>query len=411
LIYSIPAAVFQIGGASAAQVPALSWYRIFFHREPDHYEVPDMGKPPIGLLTTILLAGALAAQEPGLRNLKTVVIATAAQSDSQIVIAPSTSVRFDLKTKEKTVAADAVDLPKWLNKQAALNGLEATGLAPWHIVIAYDQFDEDGDNVHSGVYEEFWASPKKFKRSYDSDDFKQTDYATAQGLYRLGDQRWPNRAQLQVRAEVVAPLSYAATLSGVRAKNVQRSFNGDHKLDCVWIVNESGISDPTQYCFELASSLLRYSRGFGWFQTAFNNIVSFQGHYVAQEVDVTDGGKPYLKLRVQRVETLPSVDDAIFTPPRDAAGPIGERVSGVNLAPIDMATYPEWPASLRTQHFRVRLEIVVGKDGHVLNAHAILGPPDAFKAAERAVRKWTFKPYLVLDQPVEVEQLVELSSN
>jgi outer membrane biosynthesis protein TonB len=59
----------------------------------------------------------------------------------------------------------------------------------------------------------------------------------------------------------------------------------------------------------------------------------------------------------------------------------------------------------------VTLEIVIGKDGRVASAHAISGPPEAYKASEDAVRKWIFKPYLVLDKPVEVEQRVEFSNN
>jgi hypothetical protein len=55
---------------------------------------------------------------------------------------------------------------------------------------------------------------KKYKRIYKSDNFNQTDYATDNGLYRYGDQAWPSRTQSQVRAEVVAPFAYAASLQG-----------------------------------------------------------------------------------------------------------------------------------------------------------------------------------------------------
>jgi len=110
---------------------------------------------PIIFLSAISIAGVLgAAQERVLQNLKTVIIASEPRSDSQIAIPPVISVRLDLKGKEGTAGKGEVDLSQWLDKQAGLNGLEAAGLAPWHIVIAYDQFDEDGDNVHSGVYEE-----------------------------------------------------------------------------------------------------------------------------------------------------------------------------------------------------------------------------------------------------------------
>ena len=58
------------------------------------------------------------------------------------------------------------------------NGMQSADLQPWHIVVTYDQFDEDGDNVHSGVYEEYWAGAKKYKRIYKSDNLNETDYAT-----------------------------------------------------------------------------------------------------------------------------------------------------------------------------------------------------------------------------------------
>jgi hypothetical protein len=258
-------------------------------------------------------------------DLKTLVVAPQAKSDSVIAVPPATSVSISLRSENKSAGPDAVDLPNWLSNEAALNGLQSIDLRPWHIVVTYDQFDEDGDNVHSGVYEEYWAGAKKYKRIYKSDNLNQTDYGTDKGLYRLGDHQWPDRAQSQVRAEVIAPFSYADTLQGFHGRNVERSFGG-YKLHCVMIERDSGISDPTQYCFEPDSSILRYNRGWGWFQTVYNRIIPFQGRNLAQEVDVTDGGKPYLKLRVETVELISHADDADFIPPKDAVGPLGDRV-------------------------------------------------------------------------------------
>ena len=343
-------------------------------------------------------------------DLKTVVVATETTSGSVIAVPPVTSVRINLKDEKRVAGKNAVDLPNWLRKEAALNGLESTDLLPWHIVVTYDQFDEDGDNVHSGVFEEYWVGANKYKRTYKSDDLNQEDYATDKGLYRRGDQRWPYRAHSLVRPEVIAPFSYAASLHGFHGRNVERTFS-DYKLQCVLIERGSEVSDPAQYCFEPDSSVLRYYRGWGWLQTVYNRIVSFQGRNLAQDVDVTDGGKPYLKLRVQTIELLSNVDDAVFLPPTDADGPLGDRVSGVIVEPINMSSLPQWPASLRTQHFTVMVEMVIGKDGRVISAHAVSGPPEAYKACADAVRKWVFKPYFILDKPVEVEQKTGCSNN
>jgi hypothetical protein len=330
-------------------------------------------------------------------------VTTETQPDSVVTVPPVTSVTFNLKT-EKGLNADAIDLASWIAKEAALNGLESAGVLPWHIVVTYDQFDEDGDNVHSGVYEEYWAGEKKYKRIYKSDDFNQTDYATDRGLFRQGDQQWPDPVQSRVRQELITPFDYAATLQGFHGRNVERTFSG-YKLQCVFIERDSEVSDPTQYCFEPDSSVLRYTHEFGWFQTVYNRIEPFQGRNIAREVDVTNGGKPYLKLRVETIEFLSRVDDATFLPPHDAVGPFGGRVSGVQLVPISMSSIPQWPASLRQQHFTVKVDIVVGKDGHVVSVHAISGPPEGYKACEDAVRTWMFEPFLVLGEPVEVEQM------
>jgi len=342
-------------------------------------------------------------------NQKNLVVATESESDSVVAVPPVTSVTISLKPEKKS-STDTIDLSSWIAKEAGLNGLESAGLLPWHIVVSYDQYDEDGDNVHSGVYEEFWAGEKKYKRSYKSDNLNQTDYGTDRGLFRQGDQKWPDRAQSQVRLEVISPFYYAATLQGFHGRKVDRTFS-NYMLQCVYVERDSGISDPTQYCFEPDSSALRYTRGFGWFQTVYNRIEEFQGRNVAREVDVTNGGKPYLKLRVGTLELIPNVDEEAFLPPHDATGPLGDRISGVQVQPLNMSALPRWPASLRQQHFVVELEIVVGKDGHVMSAHAISGPADGFKACEDAARKWVFKPYLVLGNPVEVQQKVQCSNN
>lgn len=343
-------------------------------------------------------------------EMKTLVVAAEAQSNSVVAVPPITSVTFNLRSGKQASSADAVDLPSLIKKEAALNGLQSSALLPWHIVITYDQFDEDGDNVHSGVYEEYWVGPKRYKRIYRSDNFNQTDYATDKGLYRRGDQRWPDGAESRIRTEVLAPFSYAATLQGFHATKVDRTFSG-YKLQCVLIEKDSSISDPIQYCFEPNSSILRYSHGLAWLQTVYNQISPFQGRSLAHEVDVTDGGKPYLKLRVDTIELISHVDETDFSPPPDALGPLEGKISGVHQEPINISNLPRWPDSLSAQRFTVKVEIVIGKNGRVISARAVSGPPKGFKACQDAVRKWIFKPYLVLDKPVEVEQTVECSNN
>ena len=110
------------------------------------------------------------------------------------------------------------------------------------------------------------------------------------------------------------------------------------------------------------------------------------------------------------LESLPSVEDAELTPPVDAVKLTGKRVTGVPVISVKQ-TFPEWPDSMRQEHFSVQLEIVIGTDGHVVSATAVSGPPKAYKAAEATARKWIFKPFLVLGQPTEVSAKIILNNN
>ncbi|HLK03931.1 MAG TPA: hypothetical protein VKT53_05780 [Candidatus Acidoferrum sp.] len=333
-----------------------------------------------------------------------VIVSSQASSDSAITIPPATSFSIDLKNNKYSEGPDGLDFETWIKNASALNGLESPNIRPWHIVIHYEKYDEDGDNDDSGTFEEFWAAPDKYKRIYKSESFNQTDYATSKGLFRLGNRQWPKLVQLEVRSEVVAPFLYAASLHGFHARKWNRTFSGQN-LQCVVLEQNSGISDPTQYCFQPNTSVLRYTRGEFWHQIVYNDIETFQGRSIAREVDVTDGGKRYLELRVEKLEAIANLLDSDFLPAPGATGPLGDRISGVRLRPLKTVN-PEWPGSSAGKRIEVSVEIVIGKDGSVIAAHAVSGPPEYFKICEKAARKWTFPVYRVIDKPVEVEQEV-----
>ena len=357
----------------------------------------------------VLISGSLGQDNAPLNPQPRVVISGSESSSATVIaIAPDTSWTGTVLTKAARNHT-AEDVIEWAREESRLNGLQGADMQPWRIVIAYDEFDEDGDNVNNGVFEQFWLGPNKYKRSYTSDKLNQTDYANEHGLFRVGDQRWPRPIELQVRNEVVDPFYYASTQKGLHTRRSERTF-GPQTLDCVFLESDTVSPLPEQYCFAHGSSALRYTRGSGWFQTAYNDIVSFQGRNVGREVDVTDGGKPHLKLKVQKLETLSSIDPKDLEPPTDAINLQGKRLSGVSLT-ILHTEFPRWPSSIREQHFTVTVELIVGKDGRVLSARATDGPSAAFETAEKTARKWIFRPYLVAGQPAEVETKIMLSNN
>lgn len=308
--------------------------------------------------------------------------------------------------------------PKEVLVAAALvNGLDAPGLKPWHILVSYDKFDEDGDNVDSGTYEEYWAGPKQYRLSYSSHDFSQTDVATDKGLYRAGADKWPGELQMRVRDEFVRPMFREMDLLYGKPEKKMLDF-GNVQLPCVMlrrsdtvtqIVSESALAT---FCFEPDSLMLRYSKG-GMTastvldQTVYDKIVKFQGQYVARDVQVKRVGKLFLKLQLEKLELITQLGTADFAPPKDSVAVAEQRiVLDPRMLELDYLLHREWtqyPRSLYAHGGRALMKFVIGKDGHVTEARFVDGTPEMKKPLEQAIKKYVYRPFIVRGEPVEVE--------
>ncbi|HWW16406.1 MAG TPA: TonB family protein [Candidatus Dormibacteraeota bacterium] len=71
---------------------------------------------------------------------------------------------------------------------------------------------------------------------------------------------------------------------------------------------------------------------------------------------------------------------------------------------------PEYPAAARPAKLRgvIVLDVVVGRNGSVVEMHALNGPDVLARAAMDAMRWWRFEPYRVDGQPVVVETTVAM---
>src|SRR5579863_7477675 len=69
---------------------------------------------------------------------------------------------------------------------------------------------------------------------------------------------------------------------------------------------------------------------------------------------------------------------------------------------------PEYPAAARQEKVQgvILLDVVVGRDGSVLETRALNGPEVLARAAMDAVRWWKFEPYSVQGKPAVVETTV-----
>lgn len=294
-----------------------------------------------------------------------------------------------------------------------VNGLASQGLPARHIRVSY-QIVDSTHSPDSGTYEEWWITDHKYKRTYTSSLFSQTDFGTEQGLFRMGDQNWPGPLELTVQTALMDPIPGTLNFQGMRLENKRRSIDKAN-FQCVTLTGDWIFLVANAYCFDSDKPILRYIATSGdrssiW----YNGIVSFGGHFIARDITVTRSGKPQIILHVELLEGLASVNDSEFTPPADAVHIPSAAVS----LPRDTAQAfllrqvpPHYPPTAKTAHIQgiVVLQVTIGRDGRVTAAHATSGPGVLKQEAADAVLKWEYRPFLICGEPVEVETEVPIT--
>jgi protein TonB len=72
---------------------------------------------------------------------------------------------------------------------------------------------------------------------------------------------------------------------------------------------------------------------------------------------------------------------------------------------------PAYPALARSARIQgvVVLQAVIGKQGNIENLRLISGHPMLAPAAIEAVRQWRYKPYILNNDPIEVETQITVN--
>jgi periplasmic protein TonB len=131
-------------------------------------------------------------------------------------------------------------------------------------------------------------------------------------------------------------------------------------------------------------------------------------------------------------DPAPSIDPGIATgfgpsvPGADGANPFGARPPLTVVHPpapatlrlpsrlvestVIYKTIPQYPAIAKAAHQEgtVVLQAMISKAGTIGNLQVVSGPAMLQQAALDAVKTWRYRPYLLNDQPVEVETTVSV---
>lgn len=291
--------------------------------------------------------------------------------------------------------------PKQLMLEAAkINGLTGADVTPWHLKSTFQVLDQNGKITDSGTYEEFWVASTKYRRTIATSTFAQTDYGTDKGVLRSGRREQPPALIIDIRREFVDPILNQQAIA-------QQSFGlstqelNDEKLNCLRIV-DLPVDPGRGWCVQEGKPLLRKSTSTGEsLQVIHGQFVLFGGHFIAGDLQFLQSGRLSLTAHLDSIEPL---DPSVNLDPSADAVLLHRRINvsaGVAVGMLKKHDPPEYPADVNVSG-RVTLLAIIGVDGRVEELRVISGHPMLRQAALDAVRKWTYRPFLLNNEPVEV---------
>ena len=303
------------------------------------------------------------------------------------------------------------------------NRLANPDIPHWHLKISVTQFDPSGGVTVKSQVEEFWAGESKHKIIYTTPNASMTEYATEKGRFRsAGNQISPGPLMATGNAFTNPIFENESLIEKWILHRENRKVNGV-KLICVSTRGIKAGSEKHEftgstYCLDPEKpSLLSRMNGVGTTSEVVytrSSVQDFHGYYVPKELELTVGGKRTVEAHLELIEDLAQEEDAFFLPPSDAVStPVVKTVSisaGISHAILEHANAPDYPIAAKAAGISgtVVLTGKINKDGSVSDLKVVSGPKELQQAAMDSVRTWTYKPYLLNGEPVEVRTTINV---
>jgi TonB family protein len=316
-------------------------------------------------------------------------------------------------------AEDAIQLAARLHAADAGSALDTPNLKPWHLKLSVQLFDDKGKPKDQGTIEEWWSAPGVERREYKTGTYSATEIRKDGQLYRTKGAETPSYYLDYLREQAVHPMPTSSEVDQSTPELRKQSF-GKAPLECVMLsqpikrvmVLPLGLF-PT-YCFDPGKDVLRLTFEFGLQATIRNSLATFQGRTVARDVTVMADKAEAASSHIETLEggSIPEreldVSDATL-----AQSPEMVRISsGVVAGNALTQVQPVYPASAKQNRVSgtVVMHAIIGTDGRVHSLKLVSTPdPDLAISAIWAVRKWTYKPYILNGVPTDVETTINVN--
>lgn len=300
----------------------------------------------------------------------------------------------------------------------ALSSLNTVDAKPWHMKIALKVFDDQGKNPQDGSVE-IWRSAGDQREFYSFGSATLTTLLHDGKRYSVENAGGVPYEAEELVGEVLHPGPEPDDLSGSKPELRRQKF-GKVSLDCIMLTQPSHGTDtiplglyPT-FCLNAGDDQIRSSYNFGSRTVIINGLGKFLDHSVALKLDLLEG-----KILVGTADTqclTTYVPEAVeFTPTAEMIDKQVRvaRISGGVIAGTRLTFVPPvYPGVAKENHESgtVVLRALIGKDGHIHSLRPVsVSSSDFVVSAIAAVRQWTYKPYLLNGEPVEVDTTITVN--
>ena len=326
--------------------------------------------------------------------------------------AASAAVPTRAPAQETSAAALPSDPRELMLLATKTNGLTGDDVQLWHLKATYQLFDDRGNVKDQGTYEEFWVNPAKYKRIVTGTKFNYSVYGTEKGAFFSGDQEQEFAGEDDVRRGL---LNWLPTPEVIEKNNyfLHKREDSGLKFACLNQIDANGLAFGPSWCLDADKLILRISFSSNGDQILHNRILRFRGRFLTGNMQLNHGGRTALSAHLDSIETIGTVDEAAFLSPAGALPRKARRISiagGVSQGFLIKRVVPEYPSAAKEAGVSgtVVLKAVIGKDGRIRNLQVVSGPTMLKQAALDAVKQWVYRPYMLYDEPVEVQTTVNV---
>jgi len=317
-------------------------------------------------------------------------------------------------------SSTAAQLQQSMEVSKRRSQLEAEGADSFRLVASFETFDSGGSTVehavHSkGTLDELWMSAREYKKTITVDGKQVVVVDNGTQSWTTGDAVISSLTGLAINAVSTPFLELPPTIN-----RVSREVNKENaSLDCVGTEPKfEGVSEETRlalttFCMARGNHLIRLILRPNDLAIAFNDIQPFGGRYIARSIEVTQAGKPVVRMHIDALTATDDFSALNVTPPD------GARISDYHRADHPFISsdlkcgqvMTTVPPIIPSTGFRgvVVVKVHVDTTGQVEHAEVIGSENQIIKnAALASVKQWRWRVSYQGDKLVPVDTAVEL---